>query len=292
MSTVRCFTSFKSVLAVVGDTHGNYQSLVNKIERLDLRSGLILHVGDWGLGFRHPYDDLQDHITLAQQLRERDLQLFIIRGNHDCPYYFHTSVANDIQSDYSGLVAYYNSFSDQVWTTNDINSRQREVEILQSEWLTIQDAIMLVVDNSWLLTSDYNFYFLGGALSVDRSLRQVNRDYWPEEAVNPDLLVERPANLIGDMVRVVTHTAPLAALPNSRDRSFLDRFSIQEDKEVLYDELYDERSLVTGYGEQLTALGLTITHWYYGHYHTNLQTVNGDTSYIGLDIDEFYPVYG
>lgn len=75
-------------IILVGDTHGDWSTLFNKIERFDIKDSILIHVGDVGIGF---VDSERQHEILCDvnfELSNRDLHMYAIRGNHDDPAYF------------------------------------------------------------------------------------------------------------------------------------------------------------------------------------------------------------
>lgn len=72
----------------VGDLHGGYPALLDNIGKKRITDESIIQVGDWGLGFAPLTDDLKALKRVDDFLRERDVTLYIIRGNHDNKWYW------------------------------------------------------------------------------------------------------------------------------------------------------------------------------------------------------------
>ncbi|MBW8685940.1 metallophosphoesterase [Chitinophaga rhizophila] len=72
----------------VGDLHGGYPSLLYHIVKRAVTNEHIIQVGDWGLGFAPLTDDIQALQRINAFLKERDIKLYIIRGNHDNKWYW------------------------------------------------------------------------------------------------------------------------------------------------------------------------------------------------------------
>ena len=77
-----------NLLVVMGDTHGDWGSALDAIQRNSISDAIILHVGDVGIGFLPK--DVQEEIleSLNAELAERNVRMYCIRGNHDDPQYF------------------------------------------------------------------------------------------------------------------------------------------------------------------------------------------------------------
>jgi len=73
---------------VVGDTHGNWKYLKYKIKSFDIRDCVIIHVGDIGLGFKSYNQQEEELIDVNKFFKERGIEFFGIRGNHDDPHFF------------------------------------------------------------------------------------------------------------------------------------------------------------------------------------------------------------
>jgi len=78
-----------NLLLVLGDTHGEWSTLFNYLERINCSDAVICHVGDVGIGFRGikklEVGSLQ---VINDMLAERNIVMYAIRGNHDDPAYF------------------------------------------------------------------------------------------------------------------------------------------------------------------------------------------------------------
>jgi len=77
----------KSGLVVMGDTHGNWSSIVEFCQHY--RDYCIIQVGDFGLGFYNKIKEYHRLKKLNKHLHDSHNELIAIRGNHDSPIYFH-----------------------------------------------------------------------------------------------------------------------------------------------------------------------------------------------------------
>lgn len=73
-------------ILIIGDIHGQFVSLINKLRVLDIRDCILISVGDWGYGFSSsPTRDYENQKMLNEFFVERNIQCYVIRGNHDDP---------------------------------------------------------------------------------------------------------------------------------------------------------------------------------------------------------------
>lgn len=79
----------------LGDVHGKWNELIDSFSKYDIRDVNIIQVGDFGIGFNKD-NDIQVLNELGNILRERGINMYVIRGNHDDPKYFNifTSYGN------------------------------------------------------------------------------------------------------------------------------------------------------------------------------------------------------
>lgn len=71
---------------VLADIHGDFEHLCNVIRGLAPES-LLVQLGDFGLGFKSYTRDLSDLERINNLLVQKEVNLFIIRGNHSNPEY-------------------------------------------------------------------------------------------------------------------------------------------------------------------------------------------------------------
>jgi UDP-2,3-diacylglucosamine pyrophosphatase LpxH len=75
-------------MIMIGDLHGEYINLLYKITKLELTNTTFIQVGDFGLGFHDLNYDLQTLTGLNKFLKQRNNKLYIVRGNHDNPFFW------------------------------------------------------------------------------------------------------------------------------------------------------------------------------------------------------------
>jgi hypothetical protein len=89
---------------LIGDIHGEWQSLYKKIEHNKLKDCLMIQVGDLGAGFHGGLD--RDFTKRNRWFKSRNIEFLAIRGNHDSPAYFdgHVNFSNfKLLKDYTQL---------------------------------------------------------------------------------------------------------------------------------------------------------------------------------------------
>lgn len=74
-------------LIFVGDIHGELKDLVYNRLRLIENADVII-VGDFGVGFGGPNAMDVRYKEIEKVLEEKDITIYAMRGNHDCPEYF------------------------------------------------------------------------------------------------------------------------------------------------------------------------------------------------------------
>ena len=74
----------------IGDTHGDFGELANKLAVRGIRDSQLVQVGDFGLGFGNKNEEELNLKTLNKTLKTGNNLLYVIRGNHDDPSYFAT----------------------------------------------------------------------------------------------------------------------------------------------------------------------------------------------------------
>lgn len=72
---------------VIGDIHGDFNFLINKINELP-NDSIIIQVGDFGVGFTTKEKNLRQLNYINSQLEKNNQKLYTYRGNHDNPDFF------------------------------------------------------------------------------------------------------------------------------------------------------------------------------------------------------------
>ncbi len=75
-------------LASYGDIHGNFRLIMQQIKKYNLKDYVIFQVGDFGIGFDSQHKEYKRLMFLNTFLKNKNVILIVIRGNHDDPEYF------------------------------------------------------------------------------------------------------------------------------------------------------------------------------------------------------------
>lgn len=73
-------------VVVIGDLHGNWNTLKNFIRNLNNTSVIV--AGDCGFGFEKKEYYIHFYKSIKNTLNENNVYIYFIRGNHDDPAYF------------------------------------------------------------------------------------------------------------------------------------------------------------------------------------------------------------
>jgi len=79
-------------ILVLGDHHGNYNRVFDKIYKNQIENCLLIHVGDGGEGFKSRDKEMETFDILNEEFRSLNIEYVSIRGNHSDPSYFDGSV--------------------------------------------------------------------------------------------------------------------------------------------------------------------------------------------------------
>jgi Icc-related predicted phosphoesterase len=77
-------------LYFVGDHHGDWGSLLTRIDHHKLDNCILYSVGDVGIGFQPRANELAHMQTLNEMFQKKNIVFLAIRGNHDDPSFFNS----------------------------------------------------------------------------------------------------------------------------------------------------------------------------------------------------------
>lgn len=246
--------SFQKVQSIIvcGDIHGEFFRLVEKLCTTNIYDALVIIAGDCGLGFDSPNCYERIYTKISRRLHAYNLQIVMLRGNHDNPAYF--------------------------------NGDKR---ITHERWQTVPDYTVIQACN-------HNILCVGGAISIDRSMRlqwmeacPEREAYWTDEApiYNPkalDALVEQGMK-IGV---VVSHTAP--SFCELQTKRGLSSWCLKDS--ALWNDTTQERQTMDDIYAHLLRDRHPLKHWYYGHFHKSCYEKIDDINYTLLDIMELQEI--
>lgn len=239
-------------MIVFGDVHGNFANIKYNIKMKNLSDTDLFMLGDFGVGFIERNQDIKNIENLNTFLKEKNLILWTLRGNHDNPIFFNGDyiLSNlKLMPDYS-----------------------------------VVDIVEIDIEGN---EHNHKILMVGGAISIDRryrlSLMQKNaimgRDiesYWFDENF---ILDEDKLKLYTGITKVITHTAPEFCYPDNNTYGFSQIVhEFAKDDPKLYNELNKERSDLTKMYDILM-INNNITSWGYGHFHNDKVTDYNGTKF-------------
>lgn len=197
----------KNKIYIVGDVHGYWGKITGHMGLFNVDDSFYIQVGDFGLGFNWE-KERQTLIEVNEILKTYNNILYVIRGNHDNPYYWSNEFLNsDVYADKS-------MFSN----------------------------IILVKDNSVIEILGEKFLMTGGAISIDRVDRNENLNWWKNEVFYFD---EKLIKTIKDVNHVITHTAPHFCRPVQFNKLVYDY--AKNDPSLLLNLSYEREELTNFY---------------------------------------------
>ena len=174
---------------------------------------------------------------------------------------------------------------------NDLNKLNQKFKKLDIIFMSIRgnhdDPYYYQGDNricldNFELIEDYSVYehnskliqFIGGATSIDRSMRKEGISYWEKEGVNFNKDKLQKVDIL------ITHTTPSWCYPQRLSKTVYD-WALQD--AYLLEDLADERAIM----DEIFKVCRPCIH-IYGHFHSShIEEVNGCQHRL-LDINEIY----
>lgn len=242
------------MILLLGDIHGNFNFLKHKINSKNITDCTIIQVGDFGIGFTYKENDELTLNNLNDFLKDFNVTMYAIRGNHDNPDFFNGSY---VLSNLKLLPDY---------TTLNIEG---------TNFLFIGGAIS--VDRTERIKQNNSNIRYGSR----------KRCYWDNEGIvyKPEI-----TKTVKGIDILVTHTAPDWCEPNNKlgFGSFVEDWA-KNDINLIRD-LSLERNEMTNIFLDLYENNKIKKH-FYGHFHfSKFDTHNGVDHHL-LDINELYQFY-
>ena len=229
-----------------GDIHGKWEVLVDK-KYADCN---ILQVGDFNMGFNS--NDIERLGYLNDFLSNHNIFLYIIRGNHDDPFYFSGDFLNKwsnikLLPDYT-ILDYYGKIILCVGGAISIN-RMVEIELQKKTGLV-----------RWFSGEKFNY--------------------------RNDVVIDIASTYNIDVV--VTHSSPMSFYPDNSG-GYPDIVSQYFEKDpCLISELNEERNVHQIFLDTLISVGNKPKQWIYGHFHTSQRSYYNGVEGVLLGINEFH----
>lgn len=242
------------MILLLGDIHGNFNFLKNQISSKQISDCTIIQVGDFGIGFTYEDNDTQTLQNLDVFLKDNNITMYVIRGNHDNPYFF------------NGNHMYENLKLLKDWTT---------LELEGYNFLFIGGAIS--VDRISRIRENSSNIRYGSR----------KRCYWDNEGIEYRVGYGRTLENI-DIV--VSHTSPDWCFPNNKlgFGKFVEDWT-KYDKNLTVD-LMTERNQMSNIFLDLYENNKIKKH-FYGHFHSSKLENHDGVDHHLLDINEFYQLY-
>ena len=246
-------TELVKKIYAVGDIHGEFPTFADDlVNSCKVENCCVIVCGDIGLGFYSRERTAEFFQKMETMFAVKNIFVIFFRGNHDDPKWFEY-IDDEFASNYPHVII-----------AEDFTVVERRN----------QDY-------------PYNILLWGGAVSIDRTFRTLDKSYWHGEEVLP-LPGEFATNK--EIHCVCTHSAPDFCLPvNSQNLEgwFLRDFQLENDLKKERETL--SKGAYTLFNANRTSLSL----WVYGHYHDiyyNSPRMNdeiarfGAVQFIGLDM--------
>jgi hypothetical protein len=230
-------------LYFTGDIHGEFGMFTNSVtSQWGLSDCAVVVCGDIGMGFHKRGYYAYEFQRMQKKLAEKNITFVFLRGNHDDPEYFNKPEYDEFQ--YEG--AYPN--------------------------------VYLVPDLTILDTCLGKVLCIGGAISIDRSMRTEGVSWWPNErmVMPTDTELEEISKESIDIV--ATHCCPLVCGPRFNDAMGFEKL----DKFIMC-ELQNERLDFNDLLEKLKKDN-PVKWWFYGHFHGHYSDWIDGVRFIGLDM--------
>lgn len=216
---------------ITGDCHGEFSHIKFFCKRFNLNSDdTIIICGDSGLN----YYKYKKNKKYKEYLNELGVQFLIVQGNHEC--------------DHSGLL------NDKEYGNYYLKVEGKNKFIIEDEFPNLK----FLLNGEGYELGDYNVLVIGGAYSVDKEYRIVNKLGWwcneqpTKEEKTRAIEVCEEHDYKFDFV--ITHTAPLKYEPVEVFLPWIEQDKVDKRTEIWLDELENQ---------------LDYKMWYAGHYHIN-----------------------
>lgn len=234
----------------LGDLHRNIHHMKLDIDRKEISNTSIFQVGDFEIGFNKPKKEMERVFNINQYLKERNIIMYVIRGNHDNPDYFkgeHLFSNLQFLPDYS-IIELDNY---KVLCVGGAISPDRKARKMESDML-----VKVGLPPCW----------------------------WEDEGF---ILKEDLIKKLSGINCVITHTAPSYCKPNGKFPSIMEHYFKRDPN--LKDEIVDEREKLSKLFKLLNEKN-NIKYHIHGHFHKYEVTDNLYTQHISLSKNEFYEI--
>ena len=211
-------------LLITGDTHGDTAALRMLSKQL-LPGDMLFVAGDFGFVFRDDDDERAFLDDMDGFLQKTDGYIIFVDGNHE----HHRAL---------------NAFPVEEWNGARVHRiRSRIIHVLRGEILQLKGK---------------RIFCFGGAFSIDRAYRELNKTYWEEEIPTDQDYQNGNQNLGACNYQIdyaVTHTCPLDLIRRLGG----------------YHAAAEERQLQNYLQYVSDMISSTLKKWYFGHWHRDME---------------------
>lgn len=223
---------------VFGDAHGRPDVIWEVIQNTPPGS-INICLGEFGHGFFNQYCSEE---KFYNYIAEQDTTILFVDGNHE---------------DFSKL----NALPVSLWNGGRANIiRHNLIHLMRGEVYTIDDK---------------QIFAFGGGYSLDRERRTEGIDWWPEENIQKENIINAENNLSECNHTVdycITHTAPIATV---------DRLVYNHPK-LLRKKVMEEFE-ITNYLQHIADTTI-FSKWFFAHYHVDDDSLLPDQYAVMYDV--------
>lgn len=248
----------------IGDLHGEFPTLMWYIKDRDIRDSLLIVCGDCGFGFESVEANQQTLNKLEKVIRERNVHIVFVRGNHDKPSIFQNKGNMFKRLKYCHIVKDYT-------VLEILNEGMEPYHILCVGGAISVDRFNRIRDNQEFLLSYIRWH--AGCDKEDADLN-ARKCYWEDEPMFLDRDALDAIKTSGINIDcVVTHTAPSFCYPIEKGGNIGFWLAIDSD---LNTDLDVEREIGKELYNILKDDGHQIKKWCYGHFHMHhIEEIDG-----------------
>lgn len=251
-------------ILTIGDLHGRFNDISYFIRTYDLTNCAIIVCGDIGMGFHKPEYYKQTFAKLQKILSKRNILLLLVRGNHDDPSSF--IINSKFNRKNIKLIEDYSVL--QFYSINDEKHKNEPFNILVIGGAISIDRTMRIVQND-KYTLEYSMHH---PCNFEDAKKFASKCYWENEypIYNVNKLNEIKKQNI-KINAVVSHTCPDFCQPCTKDgiKEYL------KNDNTLENDIDNERQIMTNIYNKIIEDNHPLTDWSYGHYHFhNMEYIN------------------
>lgn len=231
-------------LYIIGDIHGAWKTILYQIKQYKISNSAFIFCGDVGIGFEREEYYKQQVIPYIHKILKKYNNIFYwIAGNHDDPSYFEEQKIN---TEYVKCIPTYSI----------IRFKNKNI-------LCIGGGIS--IDRVWRKHQDlkrFKQYAHYHNITLEVASQLCPASYWENEKIIYKPKYKETIDII------CSHSAPSFCYPIDKGQIVLHYAELDKD---LLEDLENERKLLDKVYEDYKD---TLTHWYYGHFHSsNMQKI-------------------